>query len=39
MVDATKTDTSATARTAEALLALVDAALRELSAGAPGCRR
>ncbi|MBS1179725.1 MAG: hypothetical protein H6R06_4137 [Proteobacteria bacterium] len=36
MVDATKTDTSATARTAEALLGLVDAALRELSAGAPG---
>ncbi len=36
MVDATKPDASATARTAETLLALVDAALRELSVGAPG---
>ena len=36
MVDATKSDTSASAPSAEALLGLVDATLRELSAGAPG---
>lgn len=36
MVDATKSDASTTAPSAEALLGLVDATLRDLSGGAPG---
>jgi 1-acyl-sn-glycerol-3-phosphate acyltransferase len=36
MADASMTDATAQARTAEALLGVVDAALRALSAGAPG---